>query len=744
MKNVFSIILFSVFYIFLMAYTLAGQTVSEPSNLEISSQIDPVTRYVYLTYRVPEGTADEIDVICQIRWQGEKHWNPAPVWPYTSETAQKLMQDDLWKQGINQGKFTELNAAGLFRKLVWNPFRWDRGCGTVDFKIELQSQGKVLAQNIETIRLQNEDVVILDDWSQIMQPDYIGESPEPNEAVWWYRTNIKGDRGPRNGTYLAVKEKSVELPQLTYPLDLNGYYAIFVCSGEIELRFSGDELTQYFGGVRFGTETFWCWKNLTREHLIVKQPYRTIYPYYKGDDRKASLDYVRLVPLTPDTVARLEQTWKPLGDKKLVIGYNEPYTWAFYRNIQNNLQHAEPPMRFAQSHVDILDIQVGRPGSLMNFETRVGEQHLWAAMGDGTPGEKPLTPNVGRMQQYTNMLGSQVKYAKCFGITPFVNMGATTCYVGEPDEAQFSKDHPEWRYMNFLKYDEPKVRKYVLKHFEEGLQIGAEGMSIDWTRYPHAIWKKETVTGFFRELRALADEYSQKRGKPVKILTRFSVPDSFWHEGKDRTGLMDYAAWCRVGLVDYICPSYYNDRMLHFPLEDYLAAVQDTKTKLVPCVGFVELPMPGMWLKRVYDCYQQGVDGIYIYQMEGLACDDPPNRRYVSAAHSAEWVHNWYNHEQDEQPHYSKRIYVKPASRNNKYRDRERLRVWVEGVTREQVELYIDGKIINRYEREPYVLTSEYHKDDDTIKPGKHVLKVRARDGQGWLEQEFPVEFDVR
>ena len=136
---------------------------------------------------------------------------------------------------------------------------------------------------------------------------------------------------------------------------------------------------------------------------------------------------------------------------------------------------------------------------------------------------------------------------------------------------------------------------------------------------------------------------------------------------------MDYATWCREGLVDYICPSYYNDRLLHFPLDDYLAAVRGTDTRLVPWVGFVELPMPGMWLARVRDCYEQGVDGIYLYQMEGLVCDDPPNRRYASVVHSANWVRQWHRREQKEQSRYSKRIYVKPASRG-KYRDRERLR----------------------------------------------------------------------
>jgi len=55
--------------------------------------------------------------------------------------------------------------------------------------------------------------------------------------------------------------------------------------------------------------------------------------------------------------------------------------------------------------------------------------------------------------------------------------------------------------------------------------------------------------------------------------------------------------------------------------------------------------------------------------------------------------------------------------------------------------LLIDGRLINTYQSPPYILTSEDRSDDHAIESGKHILKVRAKNGKDWLEQEFDVEF---
>jgi hypothetical protein len=56
-----------------------------------------------------------------------------------------------------------------------------------------------------------------------------------------------------------------------------------------------------------------------------------------------------------------------------------------------------------------------------------------------------------------------------------------------------------------------------------------------------------------------------------------------------------------------------------------------------------------------------------------------------------------------------------------------------------EVEMILDGNLVSRFTGPPYVLGSEEYESDQVIPVGEHELLVRARDGDGWLEQRFTV-----
>ena len=469
---------------------------------------------------------------------------------------------------------------------------------------------------------------------------------------------------------------------------------------------------------------------------MVRQPYRTVYE--QEEQYRARLNFVRLVPLTPELVRELNDRWSAGGERRLVAGYNEPYSWAFFEKVESPLQHWEPLLAFSQARVDFLDVQFGRGGARLVNETRVGDQLLAETLGDPIRGMVPHTGNVGRMQQYTNMLATQLKYARQLGMTPFANLGATACYVNTPLESEFSRRHPEWRTGSALRYDVPEVRRYVLSLFREALEVGAGDLSVDWCRYPNSLTDKETATVFFRELRALADEWSARRGRRVRVMSRFPA------RGVRGWQYMDYSAWAHEGLVDYLCPGNLQGRHMNFDLAEYAAAVKGTGSKLLPAMDGLEwgLPMPGMWFDRLLAIYGAGADGVYIYQCDSPTLGSPVPRRYIAMSGSPDALRRWKRREVARQPDYSKGIYLQSSSREFKYAPYERVRVWVEGVARPGVvELLVDGRRINRYEQPPYILASEEHADDRAIPAGHHTLKVRVQDGTGWLEREFVVEF---
>jgi hypothetical protein len=107
---------------------------------------------------------------------------------------------------------------------------------------------------------------------------------------------------------------------------------------------------------------------------------------------------------------------------------------------------------------------------------------------------------------------------------------------------------------------------------------------------------------------------------------------------------------------------------------------------------------------------------------------------------SSEAVRRWWAEDARLRPERSKGIYITRPSRPARgWRGRERIRVWLEGIDMGAVELYLDDRLVNRYDGPPYLLGTEDHASNDVVPPGEHVLRVRARDGDGWLEERFNI-----
>lgn len=694
--------------------------------------VDSVTRYVRVQYFVPETAPDIVTVKCSVRSDNDQSWYPANVWPYISETAFELMHDDQWLASFEDGTFAERFAEGALRWLVWNPFAKYKGIFKGSLKIEIYADDEQIdSQNIE-LELDNTDVININDWENVIQKQHLSSLTEKEEDKWIIVNN-------KRNTVEAPK-KGVVLPQLTYPLDLKGRHAIFVTMpdkpGSIQLRLSGDERYQRFQNSKPGCEVFWKYADMDREHLVIKQPWNTVNMYEV--DYLARLVAVRFVPVNESMNEGIDKK-----DKKLVIGYNEPYSWAFDENVQNNPGHYESLIAFAEADLEIVDVQISRIGMKAVYECRAADQLIGVTFGDSVRGVMPVTDNVGRMQQYTNTLKSQIKYSKMLGMTAYANIGATNCYPGTYLEADITKKHPELMREKRLRYDIPIVREYALSIFEEALQIGAKGLSIDWCRYPDSIDRKETVTEFFRLLRALADKYEQKDNEKIKISTRFPAV------GVKCSQFMDYDTWIKEGLVDFICPSNIQGRHLSFDITQYAKAVKGTDVKLLPCIDGLlwGLAFPGMFIDRAIKCYEDGADGIYVYQCDSITWT-PIGRSTLSLLSSPKALKAWKQEEDEKQMMYSKNIYITKAligseedNNTNKYHSCERPRVWCEGFMPMKVELFVDGELINTYSSPPYILASEEYKDDHRFSTGEHLLEVIAS-GDGFsLRKEFVIEF---
>jgi len=710
-------------------------------------RIDPITRYVHLTYAVPREAPQEVIVRCTWSSPEKEEWKPARVYPLMSDTALRLSDDNQWHEWLEQGRVIERRAAGLKRTVVFNPYPEAQAEGSrltggvngkvdIEFRVEIQTlEGETLSTQQARVQTDNSDVIYIEDWSKVMQQEAVVSGGGSGERKWSFRTGQDASAGVTFGNALYGKyTDDIPLPQLTYPLNLRGYYAIFFRNvgraGSMRLRLSGDEWYDQLSCRHPGAEVFWRWARLDHQHLVLKQPH-TYTGYAFGH-----IDYLRLVPLTDEQVRQLENQFTPPPDK-IVAGYFEPYSWAFVEDVQETLQHRQPLAAFAQARVRIVDIQIGRFGAKKVYETRVADQLLASTIGDPIGGVVPKTSNVGRMQQFTNTLTAELRYARELGMKAHANFGATNCYPGTPLQGDISREHPEWTRNGWaLRWELPQVQEHILRLYREALELGAPGISVDFCRYPEGIDKPETCTAVLRKLKSLRQEFAHARGEPVPLLIRFPAKGvRLWQN-------FDYPTWIKEGLVDYLCPSNIQARHLHFDIAPYVKAVRGTAVKLLPVVDGLDWGpvMPGMFLWRVKQLYDAGVHGIYIYQADGRVLNRPDDRRCVSLVVSRKGVDEWWKREAKERPSHSKGIYITPShDGNRRYHKFERVRIWLEGVPLGAVEVYLDGKLINKFEGPPYLLGSEENDSDNLITPGEHLLRVRAKDGDGWLEQSFTI-----
>ncbi|MBI2297872.1 MAG: hypothetical protein HYU66_02770 [Armatimonadetes bacterium] len=702
----------------------------------MTATVDPITRYFHVSYAVPTGAPDEVGVRCKWSPPGANDWHPAKVIPRLSETGRLLATRPDWKQWVTEGRFTERRAAGLTRTVVFMPYPQAERDGQVDvdFRVELQApDGPVI--DAEQIRLQadNSDVVYADDWRKVLQPELVSTSAtQPAGLQWWFRTGLAEESGSGGTVLHGPSPPDRALEPLTFPLDLHGPYAVFFCGGGAGLRLSGDERYERIGSGRVAEEILWRWGPMDRQHLVLRQIHS-----WNGWST-ASVDYVKLVPLTPELVRRLDAPFEGPRDK-VVGGYYEPYSWAFEELVTETMQHREPLVAFREARVSIVDIQLGRFGDKVNYESRRTDPCYFDTLGDPVAGERePHTRNVGRMQLYTNCLDAELRYARDLGLRVHANFGATNCYPGTPLQGDFSKAHPEWMRGSALRFEVPEVQDYALSLYEESLEIGARGLSLDFCRYPEALDTAATGNTFLRRLRALANRYSRRNDR-VEILVRFPAKGvRLWQN-------FDYATWAKQGWVGYLCPSNIQGRHFGYDIGPYLKAVKGTRTKLLPAVDGLMwgLPWPGPTLQRVREMYRAGADGVYIYQADGRVLARPEDRRAVAVLGSSAAVERWFTDLEAERPACSKGVYLSPPiDPSAKYNPYERLRVWTEGLPQGEMDLLLDGKLVTHCAGPPYLLGTEEYESDHVIPPGDHELLVRVRDGTGWFEQRFNIGGD--
>jgi hypothetical protein len=88
----------------------------------------------------------------------------------------------------------------------------------------------------------------------------------------------------------------------------------------------------------------------------------------------------------------------------------------------------------------------------------------------------------------------------------------------------------------------------------------------------------------------------------------------------------------------------------------------------------------------------------------------------------------------------SKRIMISGPEEFGVYHGWERIRIWVDGVPLGPLEAYVDDKLVTQVSGPPYLVGTEDNESDGVIPSGDHQLRIRVKDGDGWLEETFSIK----
>lgn len=701
-----------------------------------SVMIDPETRYPHVTWQVPADAPAEVRL--QLRFQDASggEWKPASVRPQMSHIAASLVPVETRGEWMN-GTIIERQAAGEKRTFQWTPYHQIPANLQGDFLLRGEltgGDGKALGAFEVKVGLDNRDVIVINDFNSVLAAHpqagitqvRLANGRELPRLTWAYSE----PEGPKASTGEPSPDQAIRVGP-----PAQGRYAVHVLAssqgwlsiGEApytRLRKGGDGVSETSLGIHF-----------------IKPAGIGLLPMPTGlGTAPLQLAGLRLVPVNGEKPTQESRGEAP---GKLIVGYFEPYSWAFWRAVRSDEDFLDVARIYKAAGIGMIDSQFGRFGSRLFFETERFKEDRFAAretQGDqtGTAGKRIQSRKVWTMMERSRPLAAMMSASGKTGLKIHANFGGTNAYPSLPPiQSVFSQKNPNLHRKrgNFLALGEPKVQEYMLGIYRETLELGAPGISIDFCRYPYGVDNDQQVTDFLRKLRALADGFTPRR----TLLIRFPAT------GERRAPQYQYAQWIKEGLVDYLCPSNIFSTVLHFDPAPYIAAAKGSDCKVLPVMDTI--PAGGFrfsepMLLRARELYKAGADGIYLYQPDAHLFTFTPLTQTISLLGDPEKIDQALKEIEAQRTTASKGIFIEPPSHAflGGYRSsNDRVRFWLEGNIGPAIEVFEAKDLVADSAGYPYVLGAEATDTPPPLSFGKHTIKVRAPDGEGWLEETFDI-----
>ena len=516
----------------------------------------------------------------------------------------------------------------------------------------------------------------------------------PNNAISWTEQDktwlLKRYRAGSTEGVMLTAEPGAAVPEVTYPLDLNGWYAIHIgtyqpdqraCS--LEVRLSTDRVRRVVTGCaflhdRYGwiMEGHWKSADLTGQSLHFSKPSK----------ERAYLTSVRLVPLASGQVDDLrkdreQRATKVCGgvfDVHEIFCSSPPYT---QDTIRKNI---EPFIG-----TDFKKICWGTTCSTYTYlyHTKIGEVFGHNKTDFISEGNRFCAEFLATsVKEGWDPLHIAVDYCHENGLEIYADYRMDHSYslgdYGDDFTGRFQRENQDLRCVNkdgtfniHLSHAYPKVSAEKIAALREQAEYGVDGIYLDFTRFPPWVlyeppvvenfmdkygedprklpdndlrWLKHKasyMTQFMRKLRTELADVGKKTGKDIALIVQVDCQPAFTTNPSGRADVnlvnaLDLKIWIEEGLIDVLAVS--RERIYsNINLDYYLQMTQGSRCRLWGVLGQTDLTLfpedydwqdyfkgwprkmipqldPGRLLRHANDLYNQGAEGILVWEMGGV------------------------------------------------------------------------------------------------------------------------------
>jgi len=426
--------------------------------------------------------------------------------------------------------------------------------------------------------------VLISDLGAIAQPKSAVNTVRYN-TVW---ASVPYETDTFSGTLLSAVGCG-NREAITFPIDLSGWYRIFVGTPRINknilLRLSRDRAATPFTAIDLSCtrsyydpdvhsnhqaswdfeEVYWKCADMTDQNVILSK--------FKNDGSDAHLSWLRFVPMTDEEVAEFNKDQARIDTKRLYCTNDMfdvlPFNTSFddWRTIVQS---------YEQSDAEWLSLE-----NISFFNSEI--------INERSPDEFAYVPEFETyckaFKGYTiEMLKDLVDFGHSMGLKMCSSMRMGFWGKEFPDdqilfENKFAKKHPEYRcvdrdgtVMTALSYSYPEVQDYVIEQFLNMAKLGFDAVETIYSRgVPYILFEKpfidafvaqygedprelpldeprvtalrcEFMTGFMRKLRKRLDEEFPDRKIGIHGRVFFSL-----YENKMIS--LDPETWAKEGLV---------------------------------------------------------------------------------------------------------------------------------------------------------------------------------------------------